>query len=205
MNTAIVIGGSGLIGSELLKCLETDTRFSSVIALSRRPLNLSFTKTKVQVVDFNQLENIQLPTGCHYFCCLGTTIKVAQSKEAFYKVDHDYPLALARLAHRLNAASFHLISALGANATSSVYYSKVKGETERDLKQVLGATLRIYQPSLLLGNRDELQQTARPGEKLFQNLSYLLKPAFPILLPGPFKKYRPIEAKEVAASMLANL
>ncbi len=144
-------------------------------------------------MDFDVLRSL----GEHFddlFCCLGTTIRKAGSQEAFKRVDHDYPLALARLGKTVGAQQFLLVSALGADAQSSVFYSRVKGETERDIAAIGLPKVSFMRPSILLGERHE----RRPGERAGIFVGKLIAP----LLLGPLRKYRPIHADDVAAAML---
>src|SRR5690606_24320068 len=119
------------------------------------------------------------------FCCLGTTIKKAGSQNAFRRVDYDYPVALGKLAKSAGAKRFLVISAMGADARSNIFYSRVKGQMEEALKKMEFPALHIFQPSLLLGKRDEF----RLGEKA----ASVLAPAISPLLRGKMKKYKPIE------------
>lgn len=136
-----------------------------------------------------------LPANCtEVFCCLGTTIRKAGSQEAFRRVDHDYPLALAQRAGTGGARQFLMVSALDANAGSSIFYSRVKGETERDIAAIGLPRHLFLQPSLLLGDRHE----KRAGESVAIVASRLLLP----LMLGPLRRYRPIDADDVAAVMV---
>ncbi len=128
------------------------------------------------------------------FCCLGTTIRKAGSQDAFRRVDHDYPLALARLGKAAGAQQFLMVSALGADARSPVFYSRVKGEAEHDIAAIGLQKAIFMRPSILLGERHE----PRPGERAGIFVGQLIAP----LLVGPLRKYRPIHADDVAAAML---
>lgn len=130
----------------------------------------------------------------HVFCCLGTTRAKAGSERAFRRVDYEYPLALAEIAASMNAEAFLVVSSLGADPNSKLFYSRVKGELERDLEKLSLRALRIFRPSLLLGARAE----RRAGERLAIALARPLS----ALLHGPLEKYRPIAADGVARAML---
>jgi uncharacterized protein YbjT (DUF2867 family) len=164
-----------------------------VCSLGRRPLPRQHPKLTQRTVDFARLESEALPSAEDAFCCLGTTIKKAGSQEAFRAVDHDAVLAFAKAARKAGARRFLLVSALGANPSSRVFYNRVKGETEEDLKAVGFESLIILRPSLLLGDRAE----SRPGEHAAIVVSKVLGP-----LLRPFSG-RPIEARTVARAMLA--
>lgn len=190
---AVLVGASGLVGDRCLARLLDHPAYDRVTVLSRRPLALSHAKLSVELVDFDGLQS--LGERCdELFCCLGTTFKKAGSQEAFRRVDHDYPLALAKLGKAAGAQQFLLVSALGADAQSSVFYSQVKGETERDIAAIGLPKVIFMRPSILLGERHE----RRPGERAGIFVGKLIGP----LLLGPLRKYRPIHADDVAAAML---
>lgn len=195
MATALIAGASGLVGRELLTQLLAAPEYDRVIALGRRFLELTHPKLVQVTADFAALEKVTADLRCDdAFCCLGTTIKAAGSREAFRAVDHTAVLALAWAAQRNGARRFFLVSSLGANAESRVFYTRVKGETE-DALLVLGfETLAIFQPSLLLGRRAQ----SRLGERIMSAVLWVAEP----LLFGRLRKYRPIEAGVVARAMM---
>lgn len=195
MATALIAGASGLVGRELLTQLLAAAEYDRVIALGRRPLALTHPKLVQVTADFSALEKVTADLRCDdAFCCLGTTIKTAGSREAFRAVDHAAVLALAWAAQRNGARRFFLVSSLGADAGSRVFYTRVKGETEEAL-QVLGfETLAIFRPSLLLGRRER----PRLGERFMSAVLWLAEP----LLIGRLRQYRPIEAGVVARAMM---
>ena len=166
-----------------------------VTAIVRRPTDRVHAKLRELVVDFDRLEDqLAGQTASHVFCCLGTTIAVAGSQAAFRRVDHDYPLALGRAARKSGARRFLVVTAMGANSKSRVFYNRVKGDLEQDLRALGIPELHIFRPSLLLGDRIE----KRRGERLATAL------AVPIgaLLVGPLRRYRPIAATKVAEAMM---
>jgi len=195
MSHACIAGASGLVGGHLLDELLADPRFERVTALVRRPLGRQHPKLHEVQVDFLHLN--PLPTGAFQadeaFCCLGSTIRKAGSQKAFREVDFDAVTGLAQAVFSAGTRSFSLVSALGADPDSRVFYNRVKGEAERSLQQIGFRTLRIFRPSLLLGARPEF----RAGERVAAVLSPILRP----LLSGPFKRYRPIEARTVARAL----
>src|SRR6185295_12108841 len=129
MKTAIVAGSSGLIGSQLTALLLEDDYYEKIIVLSRKPMALTHRKMHHVIVNFDRLVDYGNDLrGDDVYCCLGTTIKVAGSKEAFYKVDHDYPLSLANVSKAGGAKQYLIVTALGADKNSSIFYNKVKGE-----------------------------------------------------------------------------
>lgn len=193
--TALIAGASGLVGSQLLPLLLASERYARVIAVGRRPLPLMHPKLEQRILDFDHLEDHRLQLiADDVYCCLGTTLRQAGSKEAFYKVDYLYVVKLAALTASNFAAQFLLVSAMEANATSRFYYNKVKGEMEEAVKQTPFRAIHIFRPSLLLGDRAE----KRTGEQIGAVLLRLLRP----LLRGPLQAYRAIGADVVARAML---
>lgn len=190
----LVAGGSGLVGHELLQLLDRDSRVDQVVAVSRRALGFQSKKISDLILNWDQPEAFQLPPADVAFCSLGSTIKKAGSQEAFRKVDHDYVIQFAQSAKKAGVRKFLMVSAIGADEKSAIFYSRVKGETERDLEKVGFESLTVFRPSLLLGERAE----KRFGEKLAIQLFPLYRP----FLVGPLAKQMPIEAKRVAQKMV---
>ena len=193
--TAVVAGPTGLVGSRLLDILLRERRYRRVVALSRRALE---PEPKLEVVDadYDRLDHVLARVTSaggpvDVFCCLGTTIGRAGSKEAFRRVDHDYVLALGRWARSAGAHRMIVISAAGADPASGMFYNRVKGETERDLAALGLQSLVIARPSLLAGQRDEF----RLGERL----ALMATRPFRGLIPAGV---RPIDAADVAQAML---
>ena len=192
--SALIAGATGLVGTELLHVLLESPRYEQVKILVRKPIDVIHPKLKQITTDFDQLENYQSYFEVDdVFCCLGTTIKKAGSQEAFRTVDYDYPVKLAFMAQTAGVQNFLVISALGANANSKVFYSRTKGQLEKQLKEINLKALHIFQPSLLLGNRKEF----RLGEKM----ATLFSPVFSLLMVGKMKRYKPITARRVALAM----
>jgi uncharacterized protein YbjT (DUF2867 family) len=190
---AIIAGASGLVGRVLLNDLLSRDRYERVIALVRSDLAVPSPKLSITRVDFAALESTAPGDACagaDLFCTLGTTIKKAGSQDAFRRVDHDAVLAFARWGLARGARRFFVVTALGADAASAVFYSRVKGEVERDLARLGFAETHVFRPSLLLGPREEF----RLGEVI---ASWMTKP-LGLLFSGPLSKYRPIEAGRVA-------
>lgn len=194
--TLLVAGATGLVGGQLLEAALSDPQVSQVHALTRRPLALAHPKLHVHVVDFGHLP--ELPKVQETYLALGTTIKVAGSQAAFRAVDVDANLAVAQAAMRAGCQRMGLVSAVGADAQSAVFYNRVKGELEDALKRLGLQALVIAQPSLLLGQRHKLQQAPRLGERLLSPVAQCLAP----LLPG---RYRPVDSRAVARSLLSAL
>jgi len=191
-NKSIVLGSTGLIGKHLLNYL--GEKGLSVIAITRRPIEDIPKNASPMIIDFDEfLDQGHLP-GCeHIYICLGTTIKKAGSQESFKKVDLDYCLGFAKKARESGATKISLVTSVGANADSKNFYLETKGKLENEIKAMGFDSVNIFQPGLLLGNRDEI----RPLEFLGQYGSFLLN----MVLFGSLKKYRSIEASKVAKVM----
>lgn len=193
--TALLAGATGLVGSALLPLLLASGRYAKVIVVGRRPVAVQHPKLVQVVTELNRLEGERLRLiADDVFCCLGTTIGQAGSKEAFYQVDFLYVVQLAALTAANFAAQFLVVSALGADAESRFYYNRVKGEMEAAVRQAPFRAVHIFQPSLLLGER----ATPRLGERLGAVVLKLVRP----LLRGSWRKYRPVAAATVAHAML---
>ena len=170
---ATIIGSTGLTGSFLVRKLLDDSAITNVISISRRPLEIPNAKlTEVLVHDLAEVPSIASKIrGEIYFCCLGTTIKAAGSKENFEKVDHDAVVAFAKIAKAHDARSFPFISAMGANASSMFFYNRVKGRTENDAKALGLRSLMIFRPALLVGPRREFRLAENIASKTLVPLS----------------------------------
>ena len=186
---ALLVGATGLIGSLLLERLLDETTYSSVTVWARRPLALRGPGLKVETFEFEGLASHQVEAE-HVFCCLGTTMKLARSEQAFRRVDYDYPVALARAAKKGGATRLLVVSALGANPDSRIFYNRVKGEMEAAVAAAGVPRTIFFRPSLLTGHRDEF----RLGERVGRVAGFVLGP-----LLG---KYRPIAADLVAVAMV---
>ncbi|TGE23381.1 NAD-dependent epimerase/dehydratase family protein [Hymenobacter metallicola] len=193
--TALITGASGLVGSQLLPLLLASDRYAKVIAVGRRPVPIVHPKLEQRVLNMDQLEQHRMSLiADDVFCCLGTTMRQAGSKEAFYKVDYLYVVKLAALTAGNFAAQFMVVSAMGADAHSRLYYNRVKGEMEAAIRQTPFRAIHIFRPSLLLGERTE----KRAGEQFGAVLLRVLNP----VLVGPLRKYRAVSAGAVAGAML---
>lgn len=194
MKTALVIGSTGLIGSHLLNILLESNEYSKVIAFTKRDLGIKNSKLVQHIIDFDQSETYsQLIVGDDFFCTIGTTIKKAGSQKEFRKVDFEYPKQFASFALQNNVTQFLIISSLGANASSSNFYLKTKGEIQEYLKATDFESVAILQPSLLLGDRTEFRLAEKVGGFFMKLLSFVFF--------GNLKKYKPIEGKTVAKAL----
>jgi uncharacterized protein YbjT (DUF2867 family) len=193
MKTALVIGATGLVGSQLLVQLLDDARFGKVISFGRRPSGKTHAKLEEHVIAFDDAAAwSDRVRGDVAFSSLGTTLGQAGSKEAQRKIDYDYQLAFATAAAKNGVPTYLLVSSASANPSSSMFYSRMKGELDRDVQALGFARVRIFRPSLLGGNRDK----ARAGEKVG---SMVLAAVNAI---GIARKYREISGSVVAKAMI---
>jgi uncharacterized protein YbjT (DUF2867 family) len=186
----LLAGATGLVGGECVRALAARPDVTEVIALVRRslPAALRLPKVTERVVDFERLaEEAGELSPTHVVCALGTTIRTAGSREQFRRVDHDYVVALAHLGIDRGARHFVLVSSLGADPRSRVFYSRVKGDVEQAVRALPYRGLTIVRPSLLLGERDE----RRVGEAIAKRLAFLTPP-----------RYKPVHARDVAAAIV---
>jgi uncharacterized protein YbjT (DUF2867 family) len=196
--TALVLGGTGLVGGHCLNHLVTDSRYSRVTALTRRPLSRVDKpegRLDARVVDFDRLAEQWDFTATDVYCCLGTTMN--SSRETLQRVDHDYTVEAARLAHDAGAQRLAIVSAVGAAARSRIFMLRVKGETERDVAALGYGRVEIFQPGTLLGDRTK----RRPG----QGIANAVGPMAARVMVGPLRRFRPIGSEAVAMAMIAAL
>lgn len=191
-----IAGASGLVGREILRGLLADDSVEAIHALGRRPLNVQHPRLTSHVVDFDALA--ALPPVDEVYLALGTTIKVAGSQAAFRAVDFAANLVVARAAIAAGARRAGLVSAMGADAHSRIFYNRVKGELEEALSALGFDALVIARPSMLAGDRTTLGQPIRRGEKFVLSASTFLRPFIPVT-------YRPIAAADVARALLARV
>jgi hypothetical protein len=212
---AIISGSSGLVGTQLLHQLFVHDQYDHVISVGRRELTMKHQKLVQITVDFEKFNQVNLEGklrekdigGLNHpliktlqqkdfemdaFCTLGTTIKAAGSKEKFRKIDHDYVIAFAKWSHQLGATQFLYVSAIGADPNSKIFYNKVKGEVQEDLKLIPFAYIGIFQPSLLMGNRKENRLGEETAKVVMKFITAL----------GLYKKYKPIYDHQVAKAMV---
>ena len=195
MKSALIIGSTGLIGSELVNLLLDSNDYTKVITFVKRDSGIKHPKLTQHFIDFDKPETYKdLVVGDDFFCAIGTTIKKAGSQNAFRKVDFEYPKQFAAFALDNKVKQFLIISSLNAYAMSGNFYLKTKGEIQDFLKNCAFESVAVLQPSLLLGNRTEF----RLGEKVG---AFFMK-AFSFLFQGNLKKYKPIEGKTVAKALL---
>ena len=195
---AVVLGATGMIGNLLTQRLLKDPGFSKVRVLVRRPLSYEHPRLEVQVVDFDNINEIQsrLGTGDCIFSCIGTTQKAVQKDETLYwKIDHDIPVHVATLGKAAGFHTFLLVSSVGANPKTTNFYLQLKGITEQDILAENYNSTHIFRPSLLLGERAEKRFSESIAQTMAKPLSFLLF--------GALQKYRPIDADDIAKAMIA--
>ncbi len=190
--SVLLLGATGLVGRECLRALIADETVDRVMVLTRRPLASAPTSEKVEahVVNFDALyARANLFRVDQIICALGTTIRAAGSRDAFRKVDFDYPLAAARIGIDQGAHHFLVVTALGASAESRFFYNQVKGELEDVLRTMSYRSVTVVRPSLLLGER----RPRRLGEEVAKRLGWLV--------PG---RYKPVAADAVARVLVQS-
>lgn len=192
MRTALLAGSTGLIGKQLLELLLEDSHYTVVKAISRKPLDIQHAKLQNIVADFNTLtEHHDQLKADDVFCCLGTTIKQAGSQAAFRQVDYEYPLELARLTKNQGATQYLIITALGSDAKSGIFYNRIKGEVEQAIDAVGFDSYHIFRPSLLLGERTEKRAGEGAATVVYKALGFMI----PL-------KYKAIDSAKVAKAIL---
>lgn len=193
MRSALVVGATGLVGSSLVKLLCESEEYAAVNVISRRPLDFKHPKLVEKLSEFDQIADKDIEFAHEVFCCLGTTMKKAGSKQQFEKVDFEYPLTIAAIAKNRGVGHFIVISAMGANEKALAYYSQVKGKMEAELIKMDFPRLSIVRPSLITGNRPEFRLGETIGDKVLKVLN-------PILI-GPLRKLHSIPATQIALAM----
>ena len=193
MKVALVIGGTGLIGEQLIAQLIKDDRYCKVISLVRNIPETFHAKL------FNVQYNFEDPDpkaikGTDLFCCLGTTMRSAKTKDRFYKIDHDYVLQTAGIAKMNGIENICLISSMGANSQSMIYYNRVKGIIENDISNLGFDCCTIIRPSMLLGKRKEVRLAENIGKYFMQELKFLIP-----------KRFQAVDASNVATKMIDSL
>ena len=197
MTTSIIAGSTGLVGSNILRFLSRNNH--NTIALLRSPIKPAPSNIEELIIDFDSLLNEgSLPSCDHVFICLGTTIKIAKSKDNFKKVDLDYPLAVAQKALDSGAKKLTLISSVGADSKSKNFYLRIKGELEDAILDLGFESVNIFRPSFLIGKGGRRRATS---EKIFMKAAKIID----IFCIGSARKYRSIDAQIIAKKMSSTL
>jgi uncharacterized protein YbjT (DUF2867 family) len=191
---AIIVGASGLIGSKLLAILSAQPDYDEILVIGRKKTRTTNTKVTQLIIDFAHLDHYTKSiTGDVLFCCLGTTKSQTPDLIEYRKIDHDYPVQLAEIALMNGVGEYHFVSSMGANSDASNFYTKMKGDTEADLKKVGFKSLHLYEPSILIGHRKKARHMERVGVVFMKIIG-------PLLIGG-LKKYKAIDANDVAKAM----
>jgi uncharacterized protein YbjT (DUF2867 family) len=194
---ALIAGATGLVGSSLLKKLLADDQYSTIVIITRKSMDVKHPKLIQKQIDFDKIESIKLDFQVDdVFCTLGTTIKTAGSQDAFYKVDFTYVVNLGKWCASNGVQRFMLVSAMGSNLKSGIFYNRVKGEMETAVSELNIPQIQIFRPSLLMGDRKE----KRGGEKVAQ----VVMGSLGFLFIGPLLKYKGIHADVVAKAMIKS-
>jgi len=195
--TALITGATGLVGKELVRLLLSDPYYDKIKVLSRRELAIKDNRLEVIICeDFDKMEEFGKEFNAHdVYCCLGTTMKRAGSKEIFKKIDLDYPLQIAKIAKdQPDFDQYLIVTAVGASKESPLFYNKIKGEVEDELMKMNLKSLKIFRPSLLLGYRDDFRIWEEIAKILTAVLSFFMIRGKSLLWA--------IKGKDVAKSML---
>jgi uncharacterized protein YbjT (DUF2867 family) len=193
MDTALVVGATGLVGNQCLNTLLDRGAYERIVAFTRRPLALQHPRLVETIIDFDKLEELEPFPTSDVFCALGTTIGKAGSQADFLKVDFEYPRIIAERSAAAGATQFLLVSSVGADPQSSNFYLRVKAQLEKAITALPFASVHIFRPAFLIGSREEF----RLGELLGGAASRAVQFA----LVRKLRKYRPIAASAVAAAM----
>ncbi len=193
--TALVAGATGLIGSHLVDDLLKEDSYIRVILLTRSGTNKQQEKIEEKIINFDRLDNeLKGLKADDVYCCLGTTMKQAGSKEAFRKVDYEYVVKLAEEMQKNGTSRFLVVSSMGADPGSSFFYNRVKGDMEMAVKNIPYPSINIFRPSLLEGNRKE--------QRAMEKIVIFLFKIFKFIMVGSLRQYRIIEASVVASAMV---
>jgi uncharacterized protein YbjT (DUF2867 family) len=195
MDTALVVGATGLVGSQCLKTLLDGGAYERVIAFTRRPLGQQHPRLVETIVDFDKLEDLEPFPAADVFCALGTTIAKAGSQADYLKVDFEYPRIVAERSAAAGATQFLLVSSVGADPQSGNFYLRVKAQLEKAVTGRSFESVHIFRPSFLIGSREEF--------RLGETLGVAASRALQFALMGKLRKYRPIAASTVATAMAA--
>jgi uncharacterized protein YbjT (DUF2867 family) len=192
---ALIAGATGLVGNAILQQLLTDDAYEKIIIITRKPLGIIHPKLVQQQIDFDEIPMLKIGFQVDdVFCALGTTIKTAGSQDAFYKVDYSYVVNLGNWCAQNAVKQFLIVSAMGANTKSGIFYNRVKGEMEAAVSGLQIPYIKVFRPALLMGNRTE----KRAGEKFAQ----FVMGSLGFLFTGPLLKFKGIGADVVAKAMI---
>jgi uncharacterized protein YbjT (DUF2867 family) len=195
MKTALLFGATGFIGSYLLEELLNSSDYDRVTAITRKPIQTKHPKLANVIGDYSSLPAIKEKLKADdVFIVIGTTKANTPDKKLYYQIDHDYPVLAAKLAKENGAKSVFIVTSVGANANSKVFYTKTKGEIERDVRALHYENTNIFRPSMLMGTRKEHRRLERSLVKTWSLVN--------LALVGPLSRYKGIEGKDVARAMV---
>lgn len=195
MKKAIIYGANGLVGSYILEALINKDNYERIIIVVRKDIGIRHPKLQVIIGDFHSFTKAVKDIAVdEVYIALGTTQKKTPDKKDYYQIDHDYPVSAAKSAKENGAKTVLLVSSIGADTKSTVFYTRTKGETERDIIDLGFEQTYIFRPSMILGDRKE----NRPLEKVLKGVWKIINPLF----IGYLDKYKGIEAKNIARSMV---
>lgn len=196
-NTALILGANGLIGAEILYCLLQNDNFSKIYTVTRKELPYTNDKLIQIIADANtidkKLSNIDVDK---LYCCIGTTKNKVANNTEYYKIDHDYPIKVAKILQKQGCQSISIVSSIGADIKSNSFYLKLKGEVEKSIIDLDFDSTFIYRPSLLMGDRKE--------KRVFEGIAKALSPLLDFYMIGKLENYRSIQASTVAKAMINN-
>ena len=193
MKKAIVIGATGMVGTQLIKQLIENETYSEIVSLVRRSSGITHPKLKEQIINFDEPENwSNVVTGDVLFSTLGTTLAQAKNKEAQFEVDFTYQFTVAKIAAKNGVTNYVLISSAGANSNSIVFYTSMKGKLEDAVKRLPFNVISIIRPGQLAGDRTEKRTSEKIGLSVMHFINKL----------GMMKRYKPIYAHKVARAMI---
>ena len=192
---ALILGANGLVGSHVTQLLLENDAYSRVIAVTRRPLPIQHPKLQNILSDIDHINPELNHLRCdHLYIAIGTTKKKTPNREEYVRIDHDYPVEIARRAKENGCTVVNVVSSVGADPSARTFYLRLKGRLEQSLIELRFANTNIFRPSLLLGKREESRFGEELGKAIMQFYGFLFR--------GKLRKYRAVSAKEVAQSMI---
>ena len=193
--TAIILGATGLTGGLLLNKLLDDIRYDQIKIFSRKSIGYKHPNIKEFLGDITDLNSFEKEfKSDEVFCCIGTTAKKTVDKNLYKKIDIGIPMTAANLCNKNKINTFIVISSLGANSRSKVFYNRIKGEMEEGVLKACVPDTYILRPSIILGNRNETRLGEDIGKLMMKSLQFLMI--------GKIKKYKPIEADTISNAMI---
>jgi uncharacterized protein YbjT (DUF2867 family) len=195
MKKAVLFGASGFIGSYLLDELLNNADYEQVTVVVRENLNISHPKLKMLIGDYHSLPGLKAAiVADDIFITIGTNKKNTPGQDEYYRIDHDYPVLAAKIAKEKGTTAVFVVTAVGANANSNIFYIRTKGEIEWDIIALDFEHTHIFRPSMLMGDRKEKRRL----EKLLMKIWRVINP---VLIGKGLKRYKGINGKDIAKAM----